>query len=150
MTTTKAHRCSPGGRASKIGESIMRIGINALSITPDSTGGGTTYILELIKHLSQSDHRNNYVLFVREDSKHHFGNYGSDFKFVSIPTPPLFPVAFRVLVELLVMPLLTLRYRLDVLFCPADSLPLWVPCASVMVIQNLLYLHRREIIPLYV
>ena len=31
----------------------MRIGINALSITPDSTGGGTTYILELIKHLPE-------------------------------------------------------------------------------------------------
>ena len=125
----------------------MRIGINALSITRDSTGGGTTYILEIVEHLSQIDHSNNYTLFVRDDSRHHFGVYGSNFRFVSVPMIPLLSVAFRVLVEQIVLPALAIWYRLDVLLC-TDALPFWVPCASVMIIQNLIYFHQREVSPL--
>ena len=122
----------------------MKIGINALSVTPDSTGGGTTYISELINHLSQIDFYNEYVLFIRSGSKHHFGTYGSNFKFISIRMPPLLPIVFRVLADHLVVPLLAWRYKLDVLFYPGDSLPFWVPCASVVVIQNLLHFHRHK------
>jgi len=133
----------------------MRIGINALSITPDSTGGATTYILELTRHLSGIDCRNNYVIFIRSDSRHHFFGsesdcvqYGGNFKFVGIPMPPLFSIIFRVLVDQLLMSLLAWWYRLDVLFCPGDTIPLWTPCASVMVIQNLIYFHSGEVYPL--
>jgi glycosyltransferase involved in cell wall biosynthesis len=133
----------------------MRIGINALSITPDLTGGGTTYIFELTKHLSHIDHCNDYVLFVRADSIHHFYvsknndfQYGENFRLVRIPILPLFSVAFRVFFELLVMPLLTWKCKLDILLCPGDAVPLWLPCISVMVIQNLLYFHSDEVYPL--
>ena len=122
--------------------------MNALSITPDSTGGGTTYILELVRHLSQTDRHNTYVLFVRADSRHHFDEYGDNFGTVRVPVPPLFSIIFRVMADHLLIPLLAWRYRLDVLFCPGDALPLWVPCASVMVIQNLLHFHRHEVFPL--
>jgi glycosyltransferase involved in cell wall biosynthesis len=135
----------------------MRIGINALSITPNPTGGGTTYISELTKHLSHIDHCNDYVLFVRADSIHHFCvnknngfQYGENFKFVRIPILSLFSVAFRIFFELLVMPLLTWRYKLDILLCPGDAVPLWVPCISVMVIQNLFYFHSDEVYPFLV
>lgn len=133
----------------------MKIGINALSITPDSTGGATTYIVELTRHLSRIDCRNNYVLFIRSDSRHHFcssesdcSQYGSNFKFVAMPMPPIFSIVFRVLVDQLIMSLLAWWYRLDVLFCPGDTIPLWTPCASVMVIQNLIYFHSGEVYPL--
>ena len=133
----------------------MRIGINALSITPDSTGGATTYILELTRHLSRIDCRNNYVLFIRSDSRHHFRDsesgcfqYRSNFIFVGIPMPPLLSIVFRVLVDQLQMSLMALRYRLDVLLCPGDTIPLWTSCASVMTIQNLIYLHSGEVYPL--
>lgn len=133
----------------------MRIGINALSITPDLTGGGTTYIFELTKHLSHIDHCNDYVLFVRADSIYHFCvsknndfQYGENFRFVRVPILSLFSIAFRVFFELLVMPLLTWRYKLDILLCPGDAVPLWLPCISVMVIQNLLHFHFDEVYPL--
>ena len=126
----------------------MRIGINALSITPDSTGGGTTYILELVKHLSLIDQENTYVLFVRKDSRHHFEDYGSNFGFKEIPMPARFSVPFRVFIDLFVMSILAARQNLDVLFSPVDSVPLWLSCASVMVIQNLLYFHSAEARPM--
>ncbi|MBM3211759.1 glycosyltransferase family 4 protein, partial [Candidatus Poribacteria bacterium] len=34
--------------------------------------------------------------------------------------------------------------KLDVLFCPGDSIPLFSPCPTIMVIQNLLYFHFFE------
>lgn len=127
---------------------VMKVGINALSITPNSTGGGTTYLLELILHISKIDHRNRYVLFIRKDSRHHFDDYGNNFRFISIPMPPLLSVAFRILIDQLAMPLLAWKYKLDVLFCPVDNLPFWLPCSSVMVVQNLLFFHIREIFPM--
>ncbi|MBD3182579.1 glycosyltransferase [Candidatus Poribacteria bacterium] len=119
----------------------MVIGINALSITPDSTGGGTTYILELINQLSKIDSENKYIIFIRKDSAHHFNSYSTNFIIVKIFMPARFSVAFRVLIDLLFISFIALKYELDVLFCPIDSIPIWTPCASVMVIQNLLYFH---------
>ena len=122
----------------------MKIGINALSITPTSTGGGTTYIIELLNHLSQIDRTNKYILFVRSDSKHHFKGYGDNFRLFSIFMPPAFSVAFRIMFEQFIMPLIVWLLRLDILFCPGDSIPFHCPCLSVMVIQNLLYFHFQE------
>lgn len=123
----------------------MKIGINALSINPKPTGGGTTYILELVKHLSQIDQRNDYFLFIRSDSKQYFDLYGPNFRFISIPVLPLFSIAFRVLVEQFIVPLFAWRYGLNVLFWPGETLPYWKPCASIMVIQSLLHFHRHEV-----
>jgi glycosyltransferase involved in cell wall biosynthesis len=127
----------------------MRVGINALSITPKLTGGGTTYILELLNHISRMDSQNNYFLFIRKDSKHIFLPYQDDLRLVSIPMTPYLSIPFRIITELLFMPLLAWWYKLDVLFCPGDSIPIWSPCVSIMVIQNLLHLHRSDILPLY-
>ncbi len=122
----------------------MKIGINALSITPSSTGGGTTYIIELLDHLSKIDRSNSYILFIRRDSKHHFKGYGDNFRLFSIYTPPVFSVAYRILFEQFIMPLMVWLLRLDILFCPGNSIPFHCSCLSVMVIQNLLYFHFQE------
>lgn len=122
----------------------MKIGVNALSITPNSTGGGTTYIIELLDHLSKIDRSNSYTIFVRRDSRHHFNGYGENFKLFSIYTPPVFSVAFRILFEQFIMSLVVWLLRLDIFFCPFDSIPFHCPCLSVMVIQNLIYFHFQE------
>jgi glycosyltransferase involved in cell wall biosynthesis len=122
----------------------MKIGINALSITPQSTGGGTTYLVELLNQMSQIDTQNKYILFVRSDSRHNFVGYGSNFKFINIPVPPKLSVGFRILIEHLVMPFLILFLNLDVLFCPGNAIPLYCPCPSILVIQNLIIFHFSE------
>lgn len=125
----------------------MKIGINALSIVQGKTGGGETYLSELVKHLAKIDTRNEYFLFITRQGGGAFSISQPNFKKVVIPKA-VSNLPFRIFAEHVMVPLVALKHNIQILFYPTDFLPLFIPCSSVMTIQNLIYFHFNELFPL--
>jgi glycosyltransferase involved in cell wall biosynthesis len=112
----------------------QRIAINALSAT---IGGGVTYLQNLVPGLVELDKEHEYYLFAAEENYQNiFGpvRFNGDIKIVRIKTYNLF---VRMLQEQLLLPLLVLKYRIDLLICPANILTFLAPCRKILGILNI-------------
>jgi glycosyltransferase involved in cell wall biosynthesis len=122
---------------------MARIGINALYLIPGGVGGTEIYLRRLLAALGDIDRENEYFVFTNSET-------GTDL----IPSRPNFqwkPQAVharfrpaRILWEQTVLPVEALRCRLDVLFNPGFTAPVFAPCASVTVFHDLQHKHHPE------
>jgi glycosyltransferase involved in cell wall biosynthesis len=122
---------------------MARIGINALYLIPGGVGGTEIYLGRLLAALGNIDRENEYFVFTNSET-------GADL----IPSRPNFhwkPQAVRarfrparILWEQMVLPAEAARYRLDVLFNPGFTAPVFAPCASVTVFHDLQHKHHPE------
>ncbi len=119
----------------------LRIGVNALYMIPGGVGGTEIYLHELLRALAEIDSRNEYFVFTNRET-------GSGV----VPGRPNFhgaPQAVRaryrparILWEQTVLPVAAVRLRLDALFNPGFTAPVFCPCAAVTVFHDMQ--HKRH------
>src|SRR5258708_22179678 len=120
---------------------MARIGVNALYLLPGGVGGTEIYLRELLKALAEIDSANEYFVFTSLETGRDLVPHQSNFRWkpqaVRASSRPA-----RILWEQLVLPLEATRYRLDVLFNPGFTTPLFAPCPVVTVFHDLQ--HKRH------
>ena len=118
-----------------------RIGVNALYLIPGGVGGTEIYLRNLLQALAQIDSRNQYFVFVNRETGDDLCPASPNFTLVrSSVSARLRPA--RLVWEQTVLPLQTVRLRLDVLFSPGFSSPLVCRGRKVTVIHDLQ--HKRQ------
>jgi len=124
----------------------MKIAINTLSIFPGQIGGGETYLVNLLRSLEKIDNINDYYLFVNKKNHYLFPsskNFQKIFCQGSENSRPL-----RISWEQFVLPRQIKDKKIDILFSPANISPVFfLPCKSVLTIQDLCWVHFGEYLP---
>ncbi len=120
---------------------MLKIGVNALYLIPGAVGGTEIYLRELLKALAQIDRENEYFIFrnleTGADLTPHTANFHDTPQCVHAKIRPT-----RILWEQTVLPLEASRYRLDVLFNPGFTAPIFAPCPCVTTFHDLQ--HKRH------
>lgn len=116
----------------------MRIGINLLALKPGVSGGIDLYVRNLLRELAAIDFKNDYVIFTNRANKGGYDVSGRNFREHVVNIDPRIRWS-RVVAEQLYLPLLVIRYRLDVLHSPTYTFPLLAPCRGVVTICDSLY-----------
>lgn len=124
----------------------MRIGIDTLSIFPGKIGGGETYLVNLLKNIREIDKTNTYYLFVNHENHHLFPS-SENFRKIycnyckgSKKSKPL-----RLFWEQFILPWQARLNHIDILFFPANILPIFfLPCKSVLILYDLNGTHLGE------
>ena len=119
----------------------MRIGVNALYLIPGGVGGTEIYLRNLLRAFAAVDRENEYVVFTNVET-------GRDL----VPDAPNLVQArqavrasfrpARILHEQFRLPAVVSRARLDVLFNPGFTAPMYLACPSVSVFHDLQ--HKRH------
>jgi len=107
----------------------------AIDGTAAVTGGGITYLLNLLPALAEVDAENEYWVFLSSRQTQVVLSLPSRFQVqkVGFPKPA---VLWRVLWQQVVLPVWLRRNRIDVLLAPTDIAPLLAPCPTVLAIRN--------------
>src|SRR5262249_28693291 len=124
----------------------LRIGVNALYLIPGRVGGTEIYLRELLGALGNVDSRNEYFIFTNLESGRDLVPRRANFHW----EPQLVHAVFRtgrILWEQTVLPLKTVRRRLDVLFNPGFTAPVVGWCPSVTVFHDLQHRRHPEFFP---
>ncbi len=111
----------------------MIIGIEAERANLEQKTGVEHYAQQLIIHLAQIDHQNQYILYLRSRPQAWFQTLPSNFKVKVIPFP-IFWTQLRLSWELFFHPP-------DVLLIPASALPIVHPKNSIVTIHDLAWLY---------
>ena len=122
---------------------MMHVGINTLSVIPGETGGGETYLVNLIRALAAVDPANRYTLIAGRENRDCFAPPAGNFETVLAPVSLRHRVR-RVLYEHLHLPRLARRLGVDVLYCPGNAAPARSDCATVLGVQSLLHILSPE------
>ena len=117
----------------------MKICVNALQIEPGITGGGETFLVNLMKQIARLDGANRYLILVTEENRHLFADNPSRIHCRTILRSSRSKLS-RLLFENLILPFFLLWYRVDLYYSPSGVLPLILFCRSVVTFQNLIYL----------
>jgi glycosyltransferase involved in cell wall biosynthesis len=116
----------------------MHIGINALSVIPGATGGGETYLTNLVRALSTVDSTNRYTLVVGPENREQFRVGQPNFRQTTVSFA-LSRRMRRVLCEHLELPRIVAAAGVDVLYCPGNTAPAATRCALVLGVQSMLH-----------
>ena len=119
----------------------LRIGINALYLIPGRVGGTEIYLRGLLPALAEIDPVNRYVVFTSREADSQLVPAQSNFRAAVQPVPGVWRPA-RILWEQVFLPVAAGRERLDVLFNPVFTGPLFCPCPQVTVFHDLQ--HKRH------
>lgn len=106
----------------------MRIGI--MLRTFDEKGGIGVYSRNLVQELLSIDYENQYTLFYR--SPEHLGNYQSRSNVIERHIPG----ANKLIWDQIMIPIACRREKIDVLFHPKFTVPLFAPCKTIMVVHG--------------
>lgn len=110
----------------------MRIAINALSV---QSGGGLTFLKNLLEHLLDIDQENQYLIFVTEDKVGALG-IRQDLPNLRIIICPPRKWFVRACWEQVILPRILHREGVDVLYAPANQGPIFSPIPFVVLVQN--------------
>lgn len=120
---------------------MIRIGVNALYLIPGGVGGTEIYLRSLLQALAEIDRANRYFVFTNLETGSDLvpaaENWTADPLEVRARSRPA-----RILCEQTTLPLESRRLRLDVLFNPGFTAPVFAPCPSVTVFHDLQ--HKRQ------
>lgn len=116
----------------------MRIGIEAFRIFRKHKHGIDIVALELIKQLQILDKDNEYFIFTFDDNDDSMLYETENFQIVRIPRIPI-PIA-----EQCLLPLLSLKYRLDILHSTGNTSPLFNFCTRIITIHDIIYLEKER------
>lgn len=126
-----------GEQSGRNGVFAMKIGINLLFMLPE-VGGTRTYAISLVRALTAIDRKNEYFIFLNQESKDIDLGDGSNIHKVVLPlrarSRPM-----RYAWEQLRLPQLVVRYRLDILHSLGYVAPLRLRCPSIVTIHDLNY-----------
>ncbi len=119
----------------------MRIGINALYLIPEGVGGTEIYLRELLAAMARIDSSNEYFVFTNFETGADLVPKQANFHWKPQAVRARFRPG-RILWEQIVLPLEASRYRLDVLFNPGFTSPIFSRCRMVTVFHDLQ--HKRH------
>lgn len=115
----------------------MRIGIDARMLGPNVGGGGLgRYVEELVRELTQLDHKNRYVLFLKDEGQ------VKKIDGMDKVEKKIADVHWYTLKEQLVMPRLIDREKLDLVHFPHWNVPLLLRTPFVVTIHDLILLEE--------
>lgn len=120
---------------------MLRIGVNALYLIPGGVGGTEIYLRNLLRALADIDSTNHYVVFTNRETSADLVPEKSNFS----AAPQSVRASFRpsrILWEQFVLPFAVRRHRLDVLFNPGFTAPIFCACPMVTVFHDLQ--HKRH------
>ena len=119
----------------------MRIGVNALYLIPGGVGGTEIYLRSLLAALAEVDSRNEYIVFTNRETGADLAPKAANFtvrqQAVRAESRPA-----RLLWEQTRLPLAASQLRLDVLWNPGFTAPLFCPCPQVTTFHDLQ--HKRH------
>lgn len=119
----------------------VRIGVNALYLIPGGVGGTEIYLRELLASLAELDQVNEYLVFTNLETQSDLVPKQANFHWKPQAVHARFRPA-RILWEQIILPIEVARYRLDVLFNPGFTAPLFSGCRQVTVFHDLQ--HKRH------
>jgi len=120
---------------------MPRIGVNALYLIPGGVGGTEIYLRQLLAALAELDQVNEYFVFTNLETQAELVPKQANFHWKPQAVHARFRPA-RILWEQVVLPFEAARYRLDVLFNPGFTAPIFLPCREVTVFHDLQ--HKRH------
>lgn len=120
---------------------MARIGVNALYLIPGGVGGTEIYLRQLLAALAEIDQSNEYLVFTNLETGPDLVPKQANFQWKPQAVHARFRPA-RILWEQIVLPVEAARYRLDILFNPGFTAPLFAPCRQVTVFHDLQ--HKRH------
>ncbi len=113
----------------------MRIGIDARFFGPRVGGGGLgRYVSELVNHLQEIDHENEYVIFLKKENFHEFVVKGGNF------SKRLVDVPWYSLAEQMVMPREIALAKVNFMHFPHWNVPLLSRVPFLVTIHDLILL----------
>lgn len=113
----------------------MRIGINALAVTPERPGGAASYVAEVTRRCPRLGPADEWVVFEAPWARPVLGQLPGNVRRVACRLPHRSIVA-RVLWEQLVLPLQASRQHLDVFFAPVNVAPVAYPGRVVLTLHE--------------
>ncbi|MGB5929631.1 MAG: glycosyltransferase family 1 protein [Cyclobacteriaceae bacterium] len=113
----------------------MRIGIEAQRLFRKKKHGMEVVALEVIRHLQEIDHENEYFVFVKDDEDSDCLNKTANFEIVTLPAAS-YPVW-----EQVHLPKAAKKYNLDVLHCTCNTAPLLTSIPMVLTLHDIIYLE---------
>ena len=120
---------------------MARLGVNALYLIPGGVGGTEIYLRELLAALAELDQINEYLVFTNLETPSDLVPKQANFHWKPQAIHARFRPA-RILWEQIVLPFEAVRYRVDVLFNPGFTSPVFSPCRQVTVFHDLQ--HKRH------
>lgn len=118
---------------------MARIGVNALYLIPGGVGGTEIYLRELLAALARIDSRNEYYVFTNRETGVDLIPQQLNFYWKPQAVRASFRPA-RILWEQIVLPF----HRLDVMFNPGFTAPLFSGCPQVTTFHDLQHLRHPE------
>ncbi len=120
----------------------MRIGVNALYLIPGGVGGTEIYLRSLLRALAEIDRDHEYLVWTnRETGASLLPAAAPNFKVLVSPVSARNRPA-RILWEQTGLPLAAAAHKLDVLFNPGFTAPVFCACPQVTVFHDLQ--HKRH------
>ncbi|OHB47480.1 MAG: hypothetical protein A2106_05260 [Planctomycetes bacterium GWF2_40_8] len=110
----------------------MRIAINALSAV---AGGGVTYLNQLFKHLSEIDKKHEYLVITTENGKQILYTDYKNFHVIFFKIPGL-STSLRLLWEQLYLWHVLKKYKVDILYSPANIGLIFCSFPTIIMIQT--------------
>ncbi len=111
----------------------MKIGIDARMLGPGF--GLARYTEQLVKHLEEIDHTNQYVLFMRAENWDNFEPHNPNF------TKVLADIPWYSLAEQIKFPAIIKKQKVDLMHFPHWNVPLLYPGRFVVTIHDLIMYH---------
>ncbi len=114
----------------------MRIGINML-VTSKAFSGFVSYIKDLLESLAKLDHQNKYFILINPGNKEKIStiNLNDNFEYVIFNFPTF--AYLRGLWEQFLLPLFLKEKRVDVLYCPGNTMPIFSSSKTVVLIGTI-------------
>jgi len=120
----------------------LRIGINALYLIPGGVGGTEIYLRSLLDALGGIDRENEYLIWTNRETDDSLLPAGA-VNFTQLPqSVSANNRPARILWEQTMLPLSAATHKVDVLFNPGFTAPVFCPCAQVTVFHDLQ--HKRH------
>ena len=121
--------------------SPLRIGVNALYLIPGGVGGTEIYLRGLLAALARADHDNQYFVFTNRETDPDLVPGAVNFHWAPQPVRAVIRPA-RILWEQFALPVAVVRRKIDVLFNPGFTAPVFSLCPMVTVFHDLQ--HKRQ------
>ena len=119
----------------------MRIGINTLFLVPGDVGGTEIYLRENLKIMVSENREETFILFTSRDNEECLRQDLTGFsnvEFIQLPFRAAVRFA-RILFEQILLPWLIRRRKVDVLWSPGYTAPLFCSCPQAVTIHDLQY-----------
>jgi glycosyltransferase involved in cell wall biosynthesis len=139
MSTPATSTLPPDTLPPPAGRQPLRIGIEAQRLFRSHKHGMDIVALELIKHLQQIDHENEYFIFVKADTDNKVLPSAPNFHVVEVPGSP-YPYWEQVM-----LPRAAREAGVQLLHCTSNTAPLRAGVPLVLTLHDIIYLEPMDL-----